>query len=400
VDDLSAIREFWPDVGVNDAARERARTALLEYVARPRRIRRRPWTLALVAVALAAVIVGTAFAFGPLRDLFRGEPAPKNVKQTIRGFGPAPQGVKYGMEGDPGLLADETRGILRSRTSGGGTALLWAAPRRDGGSCTFLEVRGLHATRGVGWFGTHFTGSPIDPGPCTGPRDFRPPVIWGHDFVAGRSHSILLLLGHAEGRISSIELRIGKRTLRPRLAYGYFMAEVSGGHAGQLGARELLTASDRAGHRVASYRIRSTEDSSHFMPPSFYAGAKVVIRLPESQGVQVLMAVRKRGGDVCVSILALRDRGGLGQPSCGSPDQHYPVARCAGRRCYANGYAGEGATVELRFRDGTNATAPLHDGYFLAALPSGNQKEIVEYITSDQHGNVVAHKRSPYRPTG
>ena len=85
MDELTLIRDFGlSERSASPAERDRARAGLLAHAARTSRPRvaRRHWVVALAA-ALLLLVTGTAFAFGPLRGIFEGEPAPPKVKHAI-----------------------------------------------------------------------------------------------------------------------------------------------------------------------------------------------------------------------------------------------------------------------------------------------------------------------------
>lgn len=96
-----------------------------------RRNRRRRVTVAACLVAVAALVVPTAVALrGSVVDFFASEPAPKPV---VLDFASLDAGAPAGME--TGVIADQTRAVLRKRLANGRVLTVWVAPTKKGGFC-------------------------------------------------------------------------------------------------------------------------------------------------------------------------------------------------------------------------------------------------------------------------
>jgi hypothetical protein len=89
-------------------------------------------------VAAAALVVPTAVALrGSVVNFFESEPAPKPVVLDFAGLD---AGAPAGME--TGVVAEQTRAVLRKRLADGRVLTVWVAPTRKGGFCALYGQSG------------------------------------------------------------------------------------------------------------------------------------------------------------------------------------------------------------------------------------------------------------------
>ena len=144
-----------------------------------------------VAAALVAVLAATpAFGLrGQLVELFSGgEPAPAPVTKDFSEIDvAAPPGMATG------VIAGEARDVLEVPLSTGKTAVVWVAPTRSGGFCTFVSEN-RHTMGGGGCdrdrAGRFAPGLSI-PGPISPQGEIlEPPVLFGGDTLIQGAASV------------------------------------------------------------------------------------------------------------------------------------------------------------------------------------------------------------------
>lgn len=146
--------------------------------------RRRPIWIALAAAIAAVAVLLTTPALGlrgRIVQLFEeSEPASEKV---VRNFATMNLGVPHNMPG-PGVIASETRELMRIPVGPGKEAVMWVAPTKAGGFCNLVGVRKI-GTLGAGGGGGCLSARqlPFTPG-MTIPgawspegRILRPPVL-------------------------------------------------------------------------------------------------------------------------------------------------------------------------------------------------------------------------------
>ena len=139
-------------------------------------------------IAIAAVIAGTAVLLatpalglrGRVVQLFEeSEPA---SEQLVRAFDTFNQGVPSNIT-TPGVIAEQTREVIRVAVAPGREAVMWVAPTERGTFCTLVGVRKV-GTPGNGGGGgcasrqTAFSPGMTIPGPWSAAGEIlRPPVL-------------------------------------------------------------------------------------------------------------------------------------------------------------------------------------------------------------------------------
>jgi hypothetical protein len=185
----------------------------------PRRRNRRLLAIAAVVAILTALVVNPALGIGErLLDFVEGDPAPEELKQTMRRTLPYGRFVLGGpvirFQGAPPPEVPRAHLAVRLDSSVG-PVYLWVAPA-GGGACTSLEIVGLSRRGGRGGADCESAPTPEHPithllvGPSrVGERKFN--------FIGGR-------VGSGVARVE-VDLSDG-RVAELRLVKGFFLAEL------------------------------------------------------------------------------------------------------------------------------------------------------------------------------
>jgi hypothetical protein len=135
--------------------------------------------------------------------------------------------------------------------------------------------------------------------------------------------------------------------------------------------------------------------------------AHAVLGLESTAGLVVLWSAPTRGGGICWMIDIERERRADGAPNATGgcrpaplPPKVPPVFGTSTTRIgdssleLIQGEVSEGVTsVEFRYSDGTNATLPVFERFFLGELPKRMQPTLM--ITRNKNGDEVARQASP-----
>jgi hypothetical protein len=223
---FAATADRHDDSNWNDVLRRREQ----RRIGRPRAL--------LVAVAVIAVVVPAAIAFGGvIRDLFEGTPPPPLVQEhfsrwnelALRPPTPAPNNWF------PVVDTSKAHGVLAVETSDG-PLYLWAAPSADGRGCWLLQfARDANPNNTV-----------YGPSGCR----TRPPsaseIAWS-DFVNDSHPSLRILVGEAFGNAASVVVDLADNsTLRLPVIENFFLATTA-----QEATITRVTSYDRAGTQLA-----------------------------------------------------------------------------------------------------------------------------------------------------
>jgi hypothetical protein len=233
-DRLTATGDFHDDQDWRDVVRR----------VRPNPTRRRAL---LVLVAVAAVIVPTAIAFGAdLRGLFFGRPAPPPVKQTFADGNAIRQQMaeflkqqKRTRHGQIPPKVDPTRahGVIAVRTRYG-FLNLWAAPAADGRQCWLVGfARNQRGNRAPG------------SGSCDGQQPPASKIIWSYGWSISEP-TLKVLEGHLYVGARTVRVSFpGRKTKLVPVTDRFFLAALP--RATKLPTK--LQALDAQGHVVAEF---------------------------------------------------------------------------------------------------------------------------------------------------
>lgn len=111
----------------------RRRAHLVEELQRQQRTERpsrRPFYVIVAALVLLGIAAPALGLDDRLRRFVAGEPAPAPVKDV------------FGRQLPRSVIVERAHGVMSITTARGERVLLWAAPTRLGGRCTFLQIQG------------------------------------------------------------------------------------------------------------------------------------------------------------------------------------------------------------------------------------------------------------------
>jgi hypothetical protein len=332
--------------------------------------RRRRLVLAVaLAVALLALAVNPAFGVGDhVLDWFRGSPAPERVKRDLAELDPPPA-VRALFSG-PGVLAEETRGVVALETSAG-TAYLWAAPTAGGGWCRYVEIPEVASSDGA--FGSAGTS-----GGSGSVCDAAPPAATAlegslEDAASGEKIVLRLVEGFAGPGIAEVSLRFADGGAVPlRLVDGFFLAEAE--------PRRRVTALvglDGAGEEVA--RVPLTDGEYAGPPPAKEEPppaepARTVVQIALSGGASARLSVRPLTAPGCFELTVAGSGWEEQSASCPAPGSRLVpnLAYTEGGKALVllSGFAApQIARLELRHEDGFTRAVPLTEGFYLVEIP-------------------------------
>jgi hypothetical protein len=355
-------------------------------VGEPTRLSRRGWYAVALAVAAGAVlVVNPAFGVGDrVLDLFRGSPAPPEVRQSLREFDPPPEVAD--LFGGPGVIEEEARGVIELQTSLG-PARLWAAPTEAGGWCMAVEGPSVRDDSGFATSGGSATCNAVGGPPL--------PLEYGLSGHGEGGAAITLLEGHARADVASLAIEFGDGTTTPvEIVDGFFLFELPRDRE-----PTVLVA------RNAEGKVIERSDLS-FGPP---AGEEVT-PTPTTRRTRKLFEIETRSGTAtmwreepaprgerCYAIEYSSSEGG----ACGRGALHQGLVPTLNPTepitvLLAGSVAPRVATVELRFEDGEVAQLPLVDGFFLFEVAPEHWKKgslPASVVARDERGRVVARQR-------
>ena len=359
----------------------------------PRPRRRRLVLGIAVALVLTALLVNPAFGLGErLADLFRGSPAPEQVRRDLAELNP-PREVEALFADEPRVLADEARGVVALETSAG-TAYLWVAPTDAGGWCRYVQTPDVPVEGGsVGGAGiaceaVTVEGDPADRGPLD--LGMASDATSGLVLVEGRTGppTVALRLEYADGGSEDVPI-----------VDGFFLAEVrrDAGPAtlvaldadGAAIRREPLAREDEAAGLGESRTSTASADAGGLV-------GEPLIRMRTRAGRAVL-AGRRSGGARCYAVDAV---GGQWE-SCpattgGAAAERQNVAHVQPVLLLAGFVPAGTRSAELRYGDGSRVPLRLVRGYFLLEVPPGRWQagRLPERVVArDGQGAVLAEAR-------
>jgi hypothetical protein len=357
----------------------------LDVRRRARRHRRR-WLVVLVAAAVGALAVGSAFGlYREVVDFFSAERAPERV---VVDFGQMSVRATIGL--GPQVVPDEARAIPLEEL-GGKRGVVYVAPTKDGGFCWRWESGGS-CGRTLG-----LTQRPIGVVALEGPGG-GPAQISGH------------LLDRAIDRLE-LEYEDGARDEIPfvwvtaPIDAGFFALDVPDEHLRAGHRAQSLLALDRDGRVIARNRFtypdpgweREADGLPRFVDRTQKrtlfdfrdeSGRRWTLVVAPGPGKRLCYAYDFGGG--CISPRFPPIIGGMGVPGGGSPNICCAVAANV-------------ATVELRYEDGDRAELEPVDGFLLSVIPREHYRRghrLEQLVWRDESGREVASRTQPTETPG
>jgi hypothetical protein len=225
MDELALLREFRSEDAEPSAAREHARSLLRAALAKHRRQRRR----GLVALAFVGAAIAAGTAYGVVRELVVGDPAPEEVKQALARFGHEAELIPVPNPDDPRVEDARVAAVLESSA---GPAYLFSVPTART-LCGWVWIEGQR-----GYQGRPDMGSVCGTAQETFLALFSQPVD---------GELVRLLSGRASEDVVRVTVRFGERTVDVPLIGRWFFAELTE-------APSALVTYDAAGHVVDEHK--------------------------------------------------------------------------------------------------------------------------------------------------
>jgi hypothetical protein len=369
-----------------------------------RRLVLRAGTAAAVAV-LAVVVATPALGLrGQLVHLFaNGEPAPAHV---VTDFSQLDVGAPAGMA--PGVIAGEARDVMEVPLSTGKNAVLWVAPTRSGGFCSFLSTSGQGSGGGGGCdrdrLGRFGPGLSI-PGPISPEGTvLEPPIV-----IDGRTFA---------PQAAQVEIRYEDGDLAHTpvvwvsapIDAGFFVYEVprrnwEAGHR-----PSLLVLEDADGHELArapshldqalQAMTRAGRSGTGVPAEAIAPQRRELIAITTEQGTREALWVAPRQGGGRCHWLTSDGRPGREQgcpPPDAEPRPDIVAALLSGSApILLEGQVGGGvATLELHYRDGDVQRLQAVDGFVLGEVPSRHWPRghcLYELVALDAEGKEISRR--------
>jgi hypothetical protein len=388
MDELALLKDFRLEDASTNGAREHARAALRAAAERQRRRRRRG--LLVLAFVGAALLAGAAY--GIVRGLIVGSPAPPEVREQPARFGHSAELIPVPHPEDPQLDQAHVAAVLESSV---GTVYLFSSPNA-GGLCASTWIEGNRGYQGrlniasvCGRAAESFYGF--------GSEEFRGKMTW-------------LFYGRAGAGVARVALRFDDKTVDVPLTGRYFLAEFPG-------------PANRLPNRFLSYGADGKVLEQHAFVGPLHAGVRAQPPPHPITQPHEVATIDARGGAERVTLLVARaSDGGYCQTvrsdrtptnsGCFVPP---PKPRQIGVSAMNFGGAPGGilllvgpvgskiTTLELRYQDGRLATVPLHDGWALyevapADYAEGRRPQTL--VGQDSSGREIASQRLPWTAPG
>jgi hypothetical protein len=388
MDELALLRDFRRQDASADGARGHARAALRAAAERQRRGRRR--SLLVLVLAGAAILAGAAY--GIVRGLIVGSPAPPQVREQPARFGHSAELIPVPHPKDPQLGEARVAAVLESSV---GTIYLFSSPNA-GGLCASTWIDGNRGYQGrlniasvCGRAGESFY--------AFGSEEFRGKTTW-------------LFYGRAGDGVARISLRFGGKTVDVPLTGRYFLAEFPG-PANPLPDRFLSYGAD--GKLLEQHALGGPLAAGLRPQPAPHPVARPheVAAVDARGGAErvTLLVARASDGSYCQTVRSDRTPTNSG---CSVPA---PKSREIGVSAMNFGGAPGGilllvgpvgseiTRLDLRYQDGRLATVPLHDGWALyevvpADYAEGRRPQTL--VGRDSAGREVASERLPWTRWG
>jgi hypothetical protein len=388
MDELALLRDFRRQDASADGAREHARAALRGAAARHRRRKRRGFVL--LALVGAAILAGAAY--GIVRGLIVGSPAPPEVREQPARFGHSAELIPVPHPEDPQLDEARVAAVLDSSV---GTVYLFSSPN-SGGSCASTWIEG---DRG-------YQGRLNMPSAC-GRADETFFAFASHEF---RGKAIRLAWGRVGPGVARVALRFGDKTVDVPLTGRYFLAEFPG-PANQFPDKFLSYGAD--GKLLEQQPFGGPLHAGRRAPPPPHPVTRPieVATIDARGGAErvTLLVARASDGSYCVIVRS--DRTPTNSGCWLTPPKPREIGVSAmnfggapgGILLLVGAVGSQIARLELRYQDGRLATVPLHDRWALyevapADYVEGRRPQTL--VGRDSAGHEIASRRLPWTKRG
>jgi len=378
MDELALLKDFRLEDAAAGGAREHARAALQAAVAR--QLRRRQRTFVLVAFVAATILAGGAY--GVVRELIVGGPAPEEVRQQPARFGHAAELIPVPHPDDPQLDQARVAAVLDSSV---GTVYLFDSPN-DRGLCASTWIEGdrgyqgrLNMTSACGLAGQSF-------------------FAYGEHTYRG--NPLRQFFGHAGNGVTRVALRFGSRLVDVPLTGRWFLAELpeqpdeflsyaADGrlleHHAFLRRGPVLPRVERPHQAGEARELAKIEarDGSETISLS-------VARASDGGWCQIIRSERTSNSGCSVARPAADQVGVEAMNFGGAPD---------GVLLLVGPVGADIATLQLRYQDDRTANVPLRDGWALYEVERSDYAEGKRpdtLVGRDASGREIAAKSLPW----
>lgn len=380
MDEIALLKSFRLEDAADSDAREHARAVLRAAIARKQRRRRR--RLIVLAFVFAAVVVGAAY--GVVRELIVGDPAPAEVRAQPARFGHSAELIPVPHPDEPQLDKARVAAVLDSSV---GTVYLFSSFNTRG-PCASTWIEGDRGYQGR----LNMSGGCGD----------RHQTFYVFATTPYKGKTVRLFFGHAGEGVSRIALRFGTKTVAVPLVNRWFLAEfpvppdefLSYNKSGQILERrpyvQLIPGNNQAARR-----------------PHQVTRARQVSQIQARNNTETvtLFVARASNGGYCQIVRSTKTPSNFG---CGmtrpGPDQigvdamNYGGAP-GGILLLVGPVGSKIATLQLRYQDGRVTQVPLHDAWALYEIATRDYKDghRPETLTGhDRSGKRIAIKRLPW----
>jgi hypothetical protein len=361
MDELAHARDFGADDRPYEAARAKARQALLGAVegAHRRTRRRRAFAVLGALLAIAFLLSSAAFGLGSrLRELVEGQPPPPSIAEQLVKEATAKRLVPVFAD-TPNVNISKAHGAVVLETAASGV-VLWTAPTRAGPLCYVVELVQLSHERG-----RPGGESLCMPGPSPGA-----PLLWTRTSAQIGGQRLAILHGAVADNVASVVLRGPDGTeQRGRVGEGFFLLEAPDGGNGS-----VLIARDKDGGEVGRSPVNDFLASiakKRGGMQKVIGPERTIIDTKDSTGRPLRLSLRKvESGDTCMTVAARNGQ----STGCGGS---YPASdgiavtpTLAGSMVYLSGSVGpEVKQLTLLFQDGTEIDLPIAERFVLYDIP-------------------------------
>jgi hypothetical protein len=379
MDELALLKAFRLEDASPNGARDHALAAVRAAAARRRRSRRRMFA-ALVFVA-AAILAGAAY--GVVRELIVGDPAPEEVREQPARFGHSAELIPVPHPDDPRLDEARVAAVLDSSV---GTVYLFASPNARG-LCASTWIEGDRGYQGR-----------LNIGSVCGPSRQS---FFAFGTQRYRGKVVQLFSGRAGDGVTRVALAFGSRLVTVPLTGRWFLAE--------LAARPDAFVSYAADGRILERHpfLGLSPPSSTTARPHEVVQPREVARIRARGGAEevTLLVAPASDGGYCQIVRSDRtptNRGcSVARPSAdeiGVAAMNFGGAP-GGTLLLVGPVGSDIASLQLRYEDGRVVAVPLHEGWALyeverADYAEGRRPEVL--VGRDAAGRAVVSKRLPW----
>jgi hypothetical protein len=377
MDELALLRQFRLKDAIAGDAREHARRTLA--TARARQRLRRRYTI-IAAFVAAAVLAGAAY--GIVRELIVGDPAPPEVTEQLARFGQAADLIPYKRPDAP-----ETKGLRVVAVLESSVGRVYLFGDADG-KCAHVWIEGNRGYQGR----LNMSGAC---GPTT-------ETFWAFGRQRFRDRDVRLLSGHAGPDVARVAVRVDGTLVTVPLANRWFFAEFAKDPT-------AVVTYDAAGQVVREFEIRFSRPGP----------VRPVARPHQVGEAQELLRINARGGSETVTLeVARASEGGncMIVRSDKTPTNRGCSVPTPGRReigvvAMQFGGAPDGiqllvgpvgteiAALRVAYQDGRREEIPLNEQWALYEVVPADYVEgrrPVELTGLDGSGRVIARERLPW----